>query len=84
MQKTTPSISDSVSPLAKRTCLFLGINLRISGTGLAQDERSSAGVLGTVFSETMMGRAQTVEIWALRSMPEAELPTMMTFCDECE
>lgn len=26
-----------------------------------------------------MGNLQTVEIWALKSMPEAELPTTMTF-----
>jgi hypothetical protein len=43
-------------------------------------ERSSIG-FADAFSETMIGCEHTVEIWADKSMPEAELPTMTTFCN---
>lgn len=76
----TASMSFSTRPLAKRTPRCSGRNSTISGT-LAAHGFSSADWPGLGFSrsETKMGSLATVESCTLTSIPDAELPTTMTF-----
>lgn len=83
MQKTTASMSVSMSPLLNFTARCYGRNSEISGTAFAHD-RSSAAVAvavtaGFSFSDTMIGVRQTPAICALKSIPDAEFPTITTF-----
>jgi hypothetical protein len=84
VQNTIASTSGAVLPSVKVAVRVDGSSDAISGFWTDQAlEDGGEGVLGWDFSEIMTGREETVEICRERSMPEAELPTMMTFWTRC-
>lgn len=56
----------------------------ISPTWRDQDVGGGRAASGLAFSEMRTGSCEAEEIWLLMSMPEAELPTTMTFCMPCQ
>jgi len=74
------SMSFSMWEFAKRMVWSGALKLEISGREVVgKGEEGGRDWLGGEREEMRRGGAQTGPIWAARSVPEAELPTMRTF-----
>lgn len=81
MQKIMASIEGSVWPFANVMVRSWGLKRVISGreTVVAEEEEGK-NCVGGEREDMSSGGSQWGAIWAARSVPDAELPMMRTFC----